>query len=97
MLKRHQMMILMLLLVAMLSGCASEKSETEVPAPSVVIEEPKEPESMSLLLACAPTNSNSALTRLADDVVQLNDATSYRLITDVHVLALKDGVPVNAT
>ena len=90
-------MILMLLLVAMLSGCASEKSETEVPAPSVVIEEPKEPESMSLLLACAPTNSNSALTRLADDVVQLNDATSYRLITDVHVLALKDGVPVNAT
>lgn len=90
-------MSLMLLLVAMLSGCASEKSETEVPAPPVVIEEPKDPESMSLLLACAPANSNSAMTRLADEVVQLNDATSYRLITDVHVLALKDGVPVNAT
>lgn len=90
-------MSLMLLLVAMLSGCASEKSETEVPAPPVVIEEPKDPESMSLLLACAPANSNSAMTRLTDEVVQLNDATSYRLITDVHVLALKDGVPVNAT
>jgi hypothetical protein len=89
------MISLMLLLVAILSGCASEKAETDVPVPPVVIEEPKEPEPMSLLLACAPVNSNSALTRLADDVVQLND--NYRLITDVHVIAMKSGAPVNAT
>lgn len=63
----------------------------------MVIKKPQEPESMSLLLACAPASSNIALTRLADDVVQLNEAASYRLITDVHVFAIKDGAPVNAT
>lgn len=89
-LSRHQVMSLMLLLVVVLSGCASEKTETEVPAPPVVIEEPQQPESMSLLLACAPANSNSALTRLADEVVQLNDY--YRKITNFHFVALKDGV-----
>lgn len=80
----------MLLLVAVLSGCASEKAETESPTPPVVIEEPKEPESMSLLLACAPANSTGALTRLADEVVQLNDY--YRKITNFRFVALKDGV-----
>ena len=90
MLKRHQMMSLMLLLVAMLSGCASEKAETEVPTPPVVIEESKDPESMSLLLACAPANSNSASTRLADEVVQLNDY--YRKITNFRFVALRNGL-----
>lgn len=84
------MISLMLLLVAMLSGCASEKAETDVPVPPVVIEEPKEPEPMSLLLACAPANPNRALTRLADEVVQLNDY--YRKITNFRFVALKDGV-----
>ena len=84
------MISLMLLFVAMLSGCASEKAETDVPVPPVVIEEPKEPEPMSLLLACAPANPNRALTRLADEVVQLNDY--YRKITNFRFVALKDGV-----
>ena len=87
MLRRHQMISLMLLLVAMLSGCASEKAETEVPAPPVVIEEPQEPESMSLLLACAPANSNSALTRLAENVVQ--SGSTYRPITNFRFIAQK--------
>lgn len=89
MLRRHQMISLMLLLVAMLSGCASEKAETEVPVPPVVIDEPTEPEPVSLLLACAPANANQAMTRLADDVVQLNDY--YRKITNFRVVALKNG------
>ncbi len=84
------MISLMLLLVVVLSGCASEKAETEVPVPPVVIEEPKEPEPMSLLFACAPANPNRALTRLADEVVQLNDY--YRKITNFRVVALKNGV-----
>ncbi len=91
MLKRHQMISLMLLLVAMFSGCASEKAETEVPVPPVVIEEPKEPESMSLLLACATANSNNALTRLSDDVVQLNGADSYRNLSDFRFFARRVG------
>ena len=69
MLSRHQMICLMLLLVAMLSSCVSEQVETEVPVPPVV----EEPDSMSLLLACAPANSTQALTRLSDEVVQLNE------------------------
>lgn len=81
------MISLMPLLVAMLSGCASEKAETEVPAPPVVIEEPQEPESMSLLLACAPANSNSALTRLAENVVQ--SGSTYRPITNFRFIAQK--------
>ena len=89
MLRRHQIISLMLLLVAMFSGCASEKAETEVPVPPVVIDEPKEPELISLLLACAPANANQAMTRLADDVVQLNDY--YRKITNFRVVALKNG------
>lgn len=52
---------------------------------------------MSLLLACAPANSNIALTRLADEVVQLNGAASYRAIPNVQVYAIKEGAPVNAT
>ena len=90
MLRRHQIISLMLLLVAMLSACASEKAETEVPVPPVVIEEPTEPESISLLLACAPANANQAMTRLADDVVQTG--TDYRTITDFRFITLKDNV-----
>ena len=76
----------MLVLVAMLSSCASDQVQTEEPVPPVVVEEP---EPMSLLLACAPANSNRALTRLADEVVQLNDAASYRLLQDFRIIAQK--------
>jgi len=89
----HQMICLMLLLVAMLSGCASEQAEIEKPVPPIVIEEP---EPMSLLFACAPTSSNRAMTRLADDVLQL-DVADYRPITNLQVYAIKEGLPVNAT
>ena len=60
----------------------------------MVIETPKEPESISLLLACVPASSDKALTRLEDQVVQLN---SYRLITNLQVYAIKEGSPVDAT
>lgn len=83
---RHQMICLMLVLVAMLSSCASDQVQTEEPVPPVVVEEP---EPMSLLLACAPANSNRALTRLADEVVQINN---YRDITKFRFIALKNGV-----
>lgn len=86
MLSRHQIICLMLLLVAMLSSCASEQVEQEVPVPPVVVEEP---DSMSLLFATAPENSTQALTRLADEVVQQN---YYRKITNFRFVALKDGV-----
>lgn len=82
----------MLFFVVALSGCASHEESPE----SVVIETPKEPESISLLLACAPASSERGLTRLADEVVQLNSATSYRPITNLQVYAIKEGVPVNA-
>lgn len=84
---RHQMICLMLVLVAMLSSCASDQVQTEEPVPPVVV---VEPEPMSLLLACAPANSTRALTRLADEVVQLNDY--YRKITNFRFVALKNGV-----
>ena len=83
---RHQIICLMLVLVAMLSSCASDQVQTEEPVPPVVVEEP---EPMSLLLACAPANSTRALTRLADEVVQLNDAASYRLLQDFRIIAQK--------
>lgn len=82
---RHQMICLMLLLVAMLSSCASEQVGQEVPAPPVV----EEPDSMSLLFASAPENSSRALTRLADEVVQNG---YYRKITNFRFVALKNGV-----
>lgn len=88
----HQAIGLMLFFVVALSGCASHEENPE----PVVIETPKEPESISLLLACAPASSGKALTRLADEVVQLNSATSYRPITNLQVYAIKEGVPVNA-
>ena len=84
MLSRHQMICLMLLLVAMLSSCVSEQVETEVPAPPVV----EEPDSMSLLFASAPENSSRALTRLADEVVQNG---YYRKITNFRFVALNNG------
>ena len=89
----HQAIGLMLFFVVALSGCASHE---ESPEP-VVIETPKEPESISLLLACAPASSDRGLTRLADEVVQLNSATSYRRIANVQVYAIKEGAPENAT
>lgn len=85
MLRRHQIISLMLLLVVMLSGCASEKAETEVPVPPVVIDEPSEPEAMSLLLAYTPTYSSSALTRLDETVVQ--SGNTYRPITNFRIIA----------
>ena len=90
--RRHQAIGLMLFFVVALSGCASHEESPE----SVVIETPKEPESISLLLACAPASSERGLTRLADEVVQLNSATSYRPITNLQVYAIKEGIPVNA-
>lgn len=87
MLRQHQIISLMLLLVAILSGCASEKAEPEVPVPPVVIDEPTEPEPISLLLACAPANANQAMTRLADEVVQ--SGTDYRSITNFRFIAQK--------
>ena len=60
----------------------------------MVIETPKVPESVSLLIACAPASSEKGLTRLADEVVQLN---SYRLITNLQIYAIKEGSPVDAT
>ena len=69
----------------------------------MVIETPKEPESISLLLACAPASSGKALTRLADEVVQLNELNEndknhpYRHITNVQVYAIKEGAPENVT
>ena len=93
MLYRHQMISLMLLLVAMLSGCASEKAETEAPVPPVVIDEPTEPEPISLLFACAPANTNQAMTRLAENVVQ--SGTDYRTITKFRFFGqTKDGSSV---
>lgn len=86
----HQAIGLMLFFVVALSGCASHE---ESPEP-VVIETPKEPESISLLLACVPASSDKALTRLEDQVVQLN---SYRLITNLQIYAIKEGTPVDAT
>ena len=85
-LSRHQMICLMLLLVVMLSSCASDQVQTEEPVPPVVV---VKTEPMSLLLACAPANSNKALTRLADEVVQMNDAASYRLLQDFRIIAQK--------
>ena len=85
--RRHQAIGLMLFFVVALSGCASHEESPE----SVVIETPKEPESISLLLACAPASSERGLTRLADEVVQLN---SYRLITNLQIYAIKEqGTP----
>ena len=93
--RRHQAIGLMLFFVVALSGCASHE---ETPEP-VVIETPKEPESVSLLLACAPASSEKGLTRLADEIVQLNenDEDPYRHITNVQVYAIKEGAPENVT
>lgn len=88
--RRHQAIGLMLFFVVALSGCASHEESPE----SVVIETPKEPESISLLLACVPASSDKALTRLEDQVVQLN---YYRLITNLQIYAIKEGTPVDAT
>ncbi len=86
----HQAIGLMLFFVVALSGCASHEENPE----PVVIETPKEPESISLLLACVPASSDKALTRLEDQVVQLN---YYRLITNLQIYAIKEGTPVDAT
>lgn len=86
--RRLQAIGLMLFVVAILSACAAHD---EAPTP-VVIDEPKTPEPISLLFACAPDHLTSAFTRMADPIVQMNDAGSYRPITNFRVIAqTKDG------
>ena len=69
-----------------ISGCSSQTETTEVPVnPNPVVVE--EPEPMSL--AFASVSDSRAGSRLTNDVVQMNDATSYREIKDFYFIALK--------
>lgn len=75
---------------AAISGCSSQSEITETP----IIREPdpvvvQEPELMSL--AFASVSNARAMTRLTDDIVQLNGAENYRPISnrDIHFIALK--------
>ena len=88
MLRRHQIISLMLLLVAILSGCASEQKE--VVEQPVVIEDD---DHIELAFASLSSISN-AKTRLADNIVQ--SGTAYRNIIGFNIIALKDGDPYNA-
>ena len=89
--KRHhsttmQALGLMLMAAAAISGCSSQTETTEVPVnpnPVVVVE----PEPMSL--AFASVSNARAMTRLADEVVQLNNAAGYRSISDFRLIAVK--------
>ena len=93
--KRHystsmQALGLMLTTAAAISGCSSQSEVTEVPItrePDPVVVQ--EPEPMSL--AFASLSNARAMTRLTDDIVQLNGAEDYRLINnrDIHFIALK--------
>lgn len=90
--KRHHsatMQFLGLILMATaasISGCSSQTETTEVPVtPNPVVVE--EPEPMSM--AFASVSNTRADTRLTNDVVQMNDATSYREITDFYFIALE--------
>lgn len=77
---------LMLMAAAAISGCSSQTETTEVPVnpnPVVVVE----PEPMSL--AFASVSNARAMTRLADEVVQLNNAAGYRSISDFRLIAVK--------
>lgn len=81
---------LMLMAAAAISGCSSQSEISETP----IIREPdpvvvQEPEPMSL--AFASVSNSRAMTRLTDDIVQLNGAKDYRPISnrDIHFIALK--------
>ena len=81
---------LMLMAAAAISGCSSQSEVAETP----IIREPdpvvvEEPEPMSL--AFASVSNARAMTRLTDDIVQLNGAENYRPISnrDIHFIALK--------
>ena len=77
---------LMLMAAAAISGCSSQTETTEVPVnPNPVVVE--EPEPMSL--AFASVSNARAMTRLADEVVQLNNAAKYRSISDFRLVAVK--------
>ena len=81
-----QMSSLMFMALAVFSGCSSQAETTEVPVTPdpVVIEEP---EHMSL--AFASVSNSRAMSRLAEEVVQLNNAAEYRSISDIHLIAVK--------
>lgn len=72
-----------------ISGCSSQAETTEVPVtpdtPNPVVVEEAEPMS----LAFASVSDSRAGSRLTNDVVQMNDATSYREIKDFYFIALK--------
>lgn len=74
----------MLLVAAVLSGCSAHDVETESPADPVVVVDDGP---IELVFACTP--STQANTRLADEVYQPNNETSYREITDFHFVAFK--------
>lgn len=74
----------MLLIAAVLSGCSAHDVETESPADPVVVVDDGP---IELVFACTP--STQANTRLADEVCQPNNETSYREITDFHFVAFK--------
>ncbi len=88
-----QMSSLMLMALAMFSGCSSQTETTEVPVtPDPVVVE--KPEHMSL--AFASVSNSRAMSRLAEEVVQLNGMASYRLIKDFRIIAQKkDGGSVS--
>ena len=74
---------LMLLSVVLFSGCSSQ-SEPEPVVPPVVNDEPE-----PIALTMTSVSKSNAQTRLDNDVVQMNDATSYREIRDFYFIALK--------
>lgn len=75
---------LMLMALALFSGCSSH-SEIEPVEPPVVVEDPE-----PIALAFASTSKSKALTRLDNDIIQLGDV--YRPITDFRIYTMvKDG------
>ena len=90
MFSRHRILSLILLIVTMLFGCASEQQEVVDVEQPVVIEDDGH---IELTFASQPSNSN-AMTRLADNIVQ--SGTTYRNIIGFNIFALNDGVPYNA-
>lgn len=74
----------MLLVAGLLLGCSERGLETESQVDPVVVVDDRP---IDLVFACAP--SSQAKTRLADEVYQPNNETSYREITDFHFVAFK--------
>ncbi len=89
-----QMESLMLMALAVFSGCSSQAETTEVPVtPDPVVVE--KPEPMSLVFASV--SNARAMTRLSDKVIQLNGSTdSYRPVTGFHFVSQKDDVFINS-